>query len=312
MTVIRPSGGHSHLPSGPTSRSGEIVGDIVVGVIATAVGAFLALVVCGLLGIGIANAVGYVAHETGLLQAWEALVAVGEAAPMTPEFFATLIWNNILFGAAAGLVLGLLQFARRWRTNGHRELIETVISPSSLAAASYGVTCLALHVAIATLAGWAAGALFGIFLPSPAALLSGHDAGLVLLHLGADFGGGGFGGGAGEAVIGLLALLIVLVLIVAVAVCGLFAASGWVLFRIAGEGAVGAVASGIGARAIAVLLSSVVARRADVAERDLKEADAGIFRALAAAATNGALHALVYAAVLFAAPALYGIAVVAE
>ncbi|MCE9522128.1 MAG: hypothetical protein K8S25_06815, partial [Alphaproteobacteria bacterium] len=130
MTVIRPSSGHHQTPSGPTSRSGEIVGDMVVGLIMTAVGTLFAFVICAMIGMGVGNAVGYVAHETGLLQAWEALVTIGEAAPLTPESLAALVWRNILFGAAAGLVLGLLQFVRRWRASGHRELIETVISPS--------------------------------------------------------------------------------------------------------------------------------------------------------------------------------------
>ena len=327
MTVIRPSGSNNRQgPSRPVSRGEAVFGDIVVGLIATTVGVFLAVVLCGLIAMSVANAIGYVAQETGLLQAWEALVAVGDAGPLTPETFAALIWNNLMFGAAAGAVLGLVQFVRRWRSDRHRKLVETVISPSSLAALSYGATCLALHVAIGLLAAWAAGALFGVFLPSPGALLSGHDAALVLAHMSGDFGGGGFGGGAGETIIGLLFLMIFLLLVVALVVCSLFAFSGWACFRlasasavehIANEGAADAVTSGLGARGVALLLRCAVTRHGTgrndgIDEDDLQNTGKLGFHTVVSAAIGGALHTLIYAAVLFTVPALFGIAVIAE
>ncbi len=328
MTIIRPPGNDNQQgPSHSASRGQAVFDDIVMGLIHAAVGMFFAVILCGLISLSVMNAVGYVAHETGLLQAWEALVTVSEAGPLTPEVFAELIWSNFMFGAAVGAVLGLHQFVRLWRPNRHRKLIETVISPSSLAALSYGVTCLALHVAIGVLAAWAAGALFGIFLPSPDGLLSGSDGALVLQKMTSDFGGGGFGGGAGETIIGLLFQLMFLLLLVALAVYSLFAFSGWACSRfapavthIASEGAVGAVASGLGMHGVALLLRCAVTRHgtasegdnAGIRESDLENTGRLGFHAIVGVAVSGTLHALIYAAVLFTVPALFGIAVIAK
>jgi hypothetical protein len=327
MTTISPHGKGPLGPTGPQSRGEEIVGDIVVGSFVTVLAAGGTILVTGLLAFAFASAVQFAATETGLLAAWSALVQITQVPSLEAERIAGLLLDNMLFGAVVGLVLGIAHFVGRWRRNRHRWVLEAVISPSGLAAASYGVVCLFLHVAISVVAAWALGAVFGLFLPSPQALLAGHDAGLVFqTYLGA--GGGGEGEWAGEIALRLLFFIVFTLLVAAALVCNLYAAAGWVFFRLApwrdlsataAEGAISGGASGIGALGAAMLLRCAITRlnlREDGWRKDAQRArihledDGRSFaHAFVTAAVAGAAQAFVYAVIVFWTAAAYGIEV---
>jgi hypothetical protein len=327
MTNISPHGKGPLGPTGPQSRGEEIAGDIVVGSFVTVLAAGGTILVAGLFAFALASAVQFVASETGVLVAWSALVQITQVSSLDTARIAGLLLDNMLVGAIVGLVLSIAHFAGRWRRNRHRWVLEAVISPSGLAAASYGVVCVFLHVAISVVAAWALGALFGLFLPSPQALLAGHDAGLVFqTYLGA--GGGGEGEPAGEIALALLFLVIFAVLVAAALICNLFAAAGWVFFRLApwrdlsataAEGAIAGGASGIGALGAAMLLRCAITRlnlreddwRKNVqrARSDLQDDGRSFLHAFLTAAIAGAAQALVYAVIVFLCAAAYGVEV---
>src|SRR5690606_37460379 len=155
MSIINPQGHHNQGPTGPVSRTEEIIGDIFVGTIVTALASFAVVLACGVIALGASSAVQFAMAQAGLLAAWVAQASAAAGEPLTMTAIGWSIVNNIAFGALVGLILGLVQFVRRWRKERHRWLVEAVISPSSLAALSYGVASVALHVLISALAAWA-------------------------------------------------------------------------------------------------------------------------------------------------------------
>jgi hypothetical protein len=327
MNTVSPHGKGPVGPTGPQTRGEEIVGDIVVGSFVTVLASGGTILVTGMIAFAVAAAVQFVAAETGLLAAWGALVQITQVTALDAERIAGLLLENMLFGAIVGLILGIAHFLRRWRKNRHRWVLEAVISPSGLAAASYGAVCLFLHVAISVIAAWALGALFGLFLPSPQALLAGHDAGLVMETL-LGAGGGGEGDVAGELALRLLFFIVFVLLVAAVLVCNLYAAAGWVFFRFApwrdfgataAEGAIAGGASGIGALGAAMLLRCAITRlnlredewRKDAARAriNLEEDGRSFAHAFVTASFAGAAQALVYAVIVFSCAAAYGVEV---
>jgi hypothetical protein len=330
MSIISPHG-KGQGPIRPTGRGEAIAGDIIVGAVTTAVGGFFSLVACAAIAMGAANAVQFAMSETGVLAAWVAQVSVSVGEPLSAEAIGGLILQNVLFGAALGLLFGIVQFALRWRKERHRWIVEAVVSPTGMAALRYGAATLALHVLISGLAAWAAGALFGIFLPSPLSLIGGGDAGLLLQGFVGSGGDGGAGGAdLGEVLVRLLFLVVFAVLIAAVITCNLFAALSWLLFRFApwatlgrsaGEGAISGVAHGAGALAAAVILQLAISRLGlkkegwrgpDAVVGELRDGGKSFFHAFVTAALSGALHSVAYAALMLALPAVFGIVAAGE
>jgi hypothetical protein len=323
MNTISPHGKGPYGPygQGPQTRAGEIFGDIVVGSFVTVLASAATVVGIGMLAFAVASALQFLIAESGLLAAWTALTQLSQSVPLDEERIFALMFDNILFGALAGVMLGIMHFVLRWRRERDRWVVEALISPSSYAAASYGAVCLFLHVAISVVAAWALGALFGFFLPSPEALLAGDHAGVVFQTY---FGAGGDGGGGefvSELVLRILFILIFVLLIAAVLVCNVYAAAGWVFFRTASstaaEGAIAGGASGVSAFAMAMMVRLLISRRRRDSGRkelrsveyDLKEDGRSFGHAYVTGALAGAAHAVCYAAIVFGSAALYGIQV---
>jgi hypothetical protein len=160
-----------------------------------------------------------------------------------PAFQGPLLLNlgiDIAFGAAVGLVVGLLRVVWRRFPEAAAEVADAALSRDVLAASLVSAICVLLHVVLGTASGLAAGALG---LPGPAQLAFDLPSGAALhgapaIDLLVRFGGLGGSGGPPDTPFSIPWLAILLVLL------------GFALIASLGIGVIaGSIASGMAAGA---------------------------------------------------------------
>lgn len=207
----------------PDTALGRFLGGVFGALVAT----FLGSVVACMILAGLAAGLWWVAAHIGLVGLWASFVHL---STVSSSWYA-LFEESVLFGLAAGFVIGILQFYRRWRGQHHRWVVEALISPEALGALRYGVAALILHMLISGLIA-AALSWTGVHFSLPADL-GGHGAGIAISNpnflydlYAAGGGGGGAGGGWDPSHFWFDALLVIFAacFFIAVIVCLLYAA----------------------------------------------------------------------------------------